>query len=143
MFNLKDYLASVNQGTAGGITPQQPVQQPQQFDPRVLEAMGLAQGYDQQDERIARQQALADELRNQALSGNGGVDPRATSSKAMWAGALANIGKGLIGGYVRNRADKQQKEADAQRARGMRDFSTVYRGAETANNYPYSPLRRY
>ena len=140
MFNLQDYLAQVNAGTAGGIQQQQPAQVPQQFDPRILEALGLSQGYDARDEQIARQQAMADELRRGLP--NGGVDPRATSSKAMWAGALANIGRGLIGNYANRRAEKAQKEADQQRAQGMRDFSTMYRGAETANNFPFSPMRR-
>jgi hypothetical protein len=146
-FNLQDYLSQVNAGTAGGIQQQQPAQQPMsQFDPRILEAMGLSQGYDAEDERIARQQALADELRQS--NGNGGVDPRATSSKAMWAGALGNIGKNLIGGYVRSKADKAQKLADEQRMQGMRDFSTMYRGAEGQQpdgsfRVPFSPMRRY
>jgi hypothetical protein len=145
-FNLQDYLSQVNAGTAGGIQQQQQAPQPQQFDPRILEAMGLSQGYDAEDERLARQQALAEELRQGGA--NGGVDPRATSSKAMWAGALGNIGKNLIGSYVRSRADKQQKTADQQRMQGMRDFSTLYRGTEGTQpdgsmRVPFSPMRRY
>lgn len=146
MFNLNDYLAQATQGQMGGIQQQPAQQQPQQFDPRILEAMGLAQGYDAKDEQIARQQAMADELRGD--SGNGGVDPRATSSKAMWAGALGNIGKNLLGAYLGGRAEKKQDRADKHRAQGMRDFSTMYRGAEGAQpdgslRVPFSPLRRY
>jgi hypothetical protein len=141
-----DYLELAKQGQLGGLNPQQQQQAPTQFDPRILEAMGLAQGYDAEDERIARQQAYADALREGGQ--NGGVDPRATSSKAMWAGALANIGKNLIGGYVRNRADKEQKTADQQRMQGMRDFSINYRGAEGQQpdgsfRVPFSPMRGY
>ena len=138
MFNLNDYLAQVNAGTAGGIQQQQPAQVPQQFDPRILEAMGLAQGYDAKDEQIARQMERAAALRKQGQS-----PITAPKSSGMWAQAIGNLGQSAVGAILDRRARKEQAAADAQRAQGMRDFSTMYRGAETANNYPFSPMRRY
>lgn len=136
-FDLNQYLQQAQQGQMGGIQQQQPMQQPQQFDPRILEALGLAQGYDAEDERIQRQMEQAAALRKQGQS-----PITAPKSSGMWAQAIGNLGQSAVGAILDRRARKQQGAADQHRAQGMRDFSTMYRGAETANNFPFSPMRR-
>jgi hypothetical protein len=137
-FNLQQYLQQLQQqqnplqqataGNMGGIDPMQqqdPQQQAQQFDPRVLEAMGLSQGYDAEDERLARQQAQVAALRERGQS-----PITSPGASGAWAQGAANALNSGFAAIKERRADKAQKVADQQRMQGMRDFSTAYRGAE-------------
>lgn len=136
-----NYLQQATQGGMGGIQQQQPAQQ--QFDPRILEALGLSQGYDQEDERLQRQRALVEQLRERGRS-----PVNAPKSSGAWAQGLANVANAGMAAWKDRKTDAAQKVADQQRTQGMRDFSTLYRGAEGMQpdgsmRVPFSPMRRY
>jgi|PlaIllAssembly_1097288.scaffolds.fasta_scaffold121780_2 hypothetical protein len=142
-FNTSDYLQQATMGGMGGIQPAQQPQQNMQFDPRVMEALGLSQGYDQEDERLMRQRALVAALRKQSQAP---VD--APKSSGAWAQGLANVANAGMAAWKDRKTDAAQRAADQARMQGSRDFSILHRGAEGQQpdgslRVPFSPMRRY
>ena len=113
-------------------------------DPRILALLSELQGLDTEDENVSRKREWARALREQSQQqpyGRAVMYGQEATVPAGWAGAAAQIGQGLMGGWGEYRANQMQSAADAKRSAAAKRWLELMQGGMQRPPGAYSPMR--
>lgn len=111
---LIPFLLQAQQGGMGGINP---MNGQADFNSEVMEVMAGGQEADAEDERLARQRAIVEQLR-----GNSQNPVDAPKSSGAWAQGLANVANAGMAAYKDRKTNQAQGVADRGRKGLMRNM---------------------